>query len=61
MPTYEYKCPECGAKFDKVMRITDNTKVLCQSKDCGGEPERLISHTAFVLKGGGWYKSGYHQ
>jgi predicted nucleic acid-binding Zn ribbon protein len=26
---------------------------------CGGTSQRLISNTSFVLKGGGWYASGY--
>jgi predicted nucleic acid-binding Zn ribbon protein len=26
---------------------------------CGGRLEKLVSRTAFVLKGGGWYNEGY--
>jgi predicted nucleic acid-binding Zn ribbon protein len=28
-------------------------------EDCGGEVEKLISHSAFQLKGSGWYQTDY--
>ncbi len=28
-------------------------------ENCGGEVEKLISHSAFQLKGSGWYASDY--
>jgi len=59
MPTYEYKCPKCGAAFEKVMKITDPKEIKCDTKDCPGNPDRLISRGGFVLNGGGWYRSGY--
>jgi predicted nucleic acid-binding Zn ribbon protein len=27
---------------------------------CGGKVKKLISSTSFQLKGGGWFKDGYH-
>ncbi len=40
------------------MRMSDPDKTVCEA--CGApELEKLISHTAFALKGGGWYKDLY--
>jgi len=68
MPIYEYKCKECGHVFDKLMKHKDpippcpasveaNNETILES--CGGETERLISKTSFILKGKGWAKDGY--
>lgn len=38
-------------------KISEEPKKKCP--ECGGKLERLISSTAFQLKGGGWYKDGY--
>ena len=56
MPTYEYKCQKCGL-FEVSQRITEDALKTCPT--CGGAVERLISATAFHLKGGGWYKTDY--
>ena len=51
MPTYEYKCTECGYKFEKKQAITDKPIEKCPH--CGGDVKRLISGGAgFILKGG---------
>ena len=57
MPTYEYKCSSCGKEFEYQQRMSDPDKTVCEA--CGGELERLISRTAFQLKGSGWYKDLY--
>jgi putative FmdB family regulatory protein len=58
MPIYEYQCRACEHTFETTQRITESPL-----KDCPvchkPELERLISSTAFLLKGGGWYKDGY--
>ena len=60
MPTYEYECNECHHFMEAVQSIKD-----APLKDCPacGKPglERLISATAFQLKGGGWYKDAYQK
>ena len=58
MPTYEYQCKKCGREFEYQQRMSDPDKTLCEA--CGAEAlERMISRTAFSLKGGGWYKDLY--
>jgi putative FmdB family regulatory protein len=41
MPTYEYKCPKCGTRFEKFQRITAKPGAPCPK--CGATAERLIS------------------
>jgi putative FmdB family regulatory protein len=57
MPTYEYKCDECGAEFEVTQGMDDEP--LSQCRECSGSVRRMISFTSFSLKGGGWYSDGY--
>ena len=58
MPIYEYKCKACNKEFEYQQRMSDPDKTDCEA--CGASAlERLISRTAFQLKGSGWYKDLY--
>jgi putative FmdB family regulatory protein len=57
MPVYEYKCNGCGNQFEMRQKFSDAPVTECPQ--CGGEVAKLISATAFTLKGGGWYAEGY--
>lgn len=58
MPLYEYKCDDCGAVSEFQMKMSDAHPESCPK--CGaGSLRKLISQTAFQLKGGGWYNEGY--
>ena len=58
MPIYEYVCNACGHEFEEWQRITDSPVRKCPS--CGKRKvERLVSLSAFHLKGGGWYVTDY--
>jgi putative FmdB family regulatory protein len=58
MPIYEYQCQACGHQFETTQRITEDPLKDCPT--CSApQLQRLISSTAFMLKGGGWYKDGY--
>jgi putative FmdB family regulatory protein len=57
MPVYEYQCKACGQEFEYQQRMSDPEKTTCEA--CGGSLDRLISRTAFQLKGSGWYKDLY--
>ena len=58
MPIYEYYCSECGHEFELMQKITDRPVRKC--KKCGRmKAKRMISQTAFVLKGTGWYVTDY--
>jgi putative FmdB family regulatory protein len=57
MPIYEYRCPSCGADFEKMQKISDGAPP-CPA--CGhADVVKKVSASAFVLKGGGWYKDHY--
>ena len=58
MPIYEYACPECRNVFEKWLKLSETTENAPCPK-CGGPARHIISHTAFVLKGGGWYVTDY--
>jgi len=56
MPIYEYSCKKCG-NFETMQRITENPLKKCPT--CGAKVTKLISHSAFHLKGSGWYMTDY--
>ena len=58
MPIYEYACPNCQNVFEKWLKIVETTENAPCPK-CGNQAQRIISDTAFVLKGGGWYVTDY--
>ncbi len=57
MPLYEYKCHQCGKKFDVLQKFSDPQ--LTVHEECGGALERLVSAPAFHFKGTGWYVTDY--
>jgi len=58
MPTYEYRCRDCGEKFDEFQKISDPPLTKCPF--CGGGVDRLISGGLGVLfKGSGFYLTDY--
>ena len=58
MPIYEYECQACGHAFEAWQKMTDKPVRVCP-KCKARKVEKLISHTSFQLKGGGWYKDLY--
>jgi len=57
MPIYEYRCTSCGRTLEVIQKLDD--KPLRKCTECSGNLEKLISRTAFHLKGGGWFSEGY--
>jgi putative FmdB family regulatory protein len=58
MPLYEYKCANCGKRFEKIQKFSDAP--LTVHEECGSGPvERLISVSALQFKGSGWYVNDY--
>ncbi len=58
MPTYSYRCPECGHEYQKRQRISDDTRAECP--ECSAPGERLISAGGgIVFKGSGFYITDY--
>lgn len=57
MPIYEYRCEECAQVFEEWQKDYEEKALPCPM--CGGRSKRLISNSAFVLKGSGWYTTDY--
>ncbi len=58
MPVYEYECESCGGRFEVMQKFSDPAVTEC--KLCNASPVRkVLSPTAFVLKGSGWYATDY--
>jgi len=57
MPMYEYRCSACDHQFELRQKFSDAP--ACECPQCGGTVKKLISSTAFTLKGEGWFKTGY--
>src|SRR5512137_2470434 len=58
MPIYEYLCESCGMVNEKLQKLTDPPPARCD--ECGSKKlAKLVSRSAFQLKGGGWYSDLY--
>lgn len=57
MPIYEYECSKCGNIHEIMQKISD--KPLSKCPQCSGKLHKLISQSAFHLKGSGWYVTDY--
>ena len=53
MPLYEYKCQECGLRFERRQHFTEEPVSVCP--DCGGTVVRLIHPAGIIFKGSGFY------
>jgi putative FmdB family regulatory protein len=58
VPTYTYKCEQCGYQFEEFQKITDAPLNTCPK--CNGHIRRLISGGSGVLfKGSSFNKNDY--
>ncbi len=58
MPIYEYLCESCGKVNERLQKVGDRPPRTCD--ECGGKKlAKLVSRSAFQLKGGGWYSDLY--
>lgn len=55
MPTYQYRCKNCGHDLEIVQKFTD--PALTQCPDCDGELRRVYNAVGVVFKGSGFYKT----
>ncbi|OJX65947.1 MAG: FmdB family transcriptional regulator [Micrococcales bacterium 73-13] len=55
MPTYSYRCTECGNAFDAVQAFTDDALTQCPS--CGGRLRKLYSAVGVTFNGSGFYRT----
>lgn len=58
MPTYEYKCVDCGNLFEDFASMSSDPVKECPS--CKGHVQRLISAgSGLIFKGSGFYITDY--
>lgn len=57
MPIYEYQCEQCGQVEEAIQKFSDKPLTTCNH--CKGKLHKLISQSAFHLKGTGWYVTDY--
>lgn len=57
MPVYEYECQQCRQITEALQKFSDPP--LTQCPHCSGTLRKLISQSAFHLKGSGWYVTDY--
>jgi putative FmdB family regulatory protein len=54
MPTYDYRCVDCGLEVEVAHGIHDRGPSTCGS--CGGVMRKAVSTPAIHFKGSGWAK-----
>lgn len=53
MPTYEYKCEECGVVFQRFQHFSEEPLKTCP--ECTGAVHRVIQPVGIIFKGKGFY------
>ncbi len=55
MPTYSYRCTECGEAFDIQQAFTDDTLTVCPN--CGGPLRKLFNTVGVTFNDSGFYRN----
>ncbi|HEX6197950.1 MAG TPA: FmdB family zinc ribbon protein [Jiangellaceae bacterium] len=55
MPTYQYRCADCGAERDVVQSFSDDALTVCPV--CEGQFRKVFSAVGVVFKGSGFYRT----
>lgn len=53
MPTYQYRCRDCGEDLEVVQSFTDDALTTCPA--CGGSLRKVFSAVGISFKGSGFY------
>ncbi|HEX4215234.1 MAG TPA: FmdB family zinc ribbon protein [Candidatus Dormibacteraeota bacterium] len=57
MPTYGYRCGQCGHEFEIFQRMSDDPLVECPQ--CGGRLSKMLYPVGVQFKGSGFYTTDY--
>jgi putative FmdB family regulatory protein len=55
MPTYQYRCTDCGHDLEAVQKFTD--AALTECPNCGGSLRKVFNAVGVVFKGSGFYRT----
>jgi putative FmdB family regulatory protein len=57
MPTYEYRCRDCGEDLEVYQSFTEDALTVCPK--CGGSLRKLFGNVGISFKGTGFYKNDH--
>jgi putative FmdB family regulatory protein len=58
MPVYTYQCDNCGVRFDRYQKFTEQALTRCP--ECGKKTLRKVFQpVGIVFKGSGWYSTDH--
>ena len=55
MPTYQYRCTQCGNELEVVQKFTD--PALSECDECHGALRKVYNAVGVVFKGSGFYRT----
>jgi putative FmdB family regulatory protein len=55
LPTYQYRCTECGHAFEQFQSFTDEALTVCPQ--CEGRLRKVYNAVGVVFKGSGFYRN----
>lgn len=55
MPTYEYRCKDCGEQLEVVQAFSDDPLTECPT--CRGNLKKVFNSVGISFKGSGFYKN----
>jgi putative FmdB family regulatory protein len=55
VPTYQYRCTDCGEQLEVVQKFTDEPLTTCPA--CQGQLRKVFSAVGVVFKGSGFYRN----
>jgi putative FmdB family regulatory protein len=55
MPTYQYRCTDCGTDLEAVQKFTDPALTECPT--CHGSLRKVFNAVGVVFKGSGFYRT----
>jgi putative FmdB family regulatory protein len=55
VPTYSYRCTECGNAFDIQQALSDDSLTECPS--CKGKLRKLFNMVGVTFNGSGFYRT----
>ena len=58
MPIYEFECPACSERFDRLQKLSDPDPDSCPNCGATGVRRRLTA-PSFRLAGSGWYETDF--
>ena len=55
MPTYDYRCLDCGTTIEVIHPMSEDGPSACAV--CGGPVRRVLFPTGIIFKGSGFYRN----